>query len=552
MCTQVLNESTFHHVQEKLQDERTNLEQKHTELDTQAQPALERAENLIVQLKNTQIEQNKKSQSADAVEGKARNKLTEATTQLETASTTLARTHEVLLAETPSLAESISEIDRAWVANERTVVTVALPEAQAAAQTLKEAQDSHDKAHTRVVTLREQRDPSAEPLGDHRANDEIATLAQEAATEAKICQDRVAKLGREQADLTRQAKEQAVTCARLAERASQGQQQAEQLDAEARVATSEADQLYEQLCSEWGTCLEDRTAYDTEKQRMETLRLDAGRLTELDQARGRLQGTEAELQHIATEEEQISLEHRLPVEQAKQAEADADQHLTTMRHSRHDAASAIDTFQQKRQANETYRQEMKRADRDVTTFSQLAELLKSGGPIQKAIAEQQQWRIASEANNILELLNDPLRIHIDQARRGRDTQDVTIIDTADVASGDVSALNRSRRYFEFLSGGEQFRVALALALALHRLVAGDTAGTLIVDEGFGALDSTRRDHLALQMANTSQGILSRNLVHSLIICSHSTEVQHHFRDSCWIVEKRSGTASVRRAEDDHS
>jgi hypothetical protein len=38
-------------VQERLKDERTDLEQKRTELDTQTQPALERAENLIVQLK---------------------------------------------------------------------------------------------------------------------------------------------------------------------------------------------------------------------------------------------------------------------------------------------------------------------------------------------------------------------------------------------------------------------------------------------------------------------------------------------------------------------
>ena len=239
--------------------------------------------------------------------------------------------------------------------------------------------------------------------------------------------------------MTRQATKQEATCAGLAERASQGQRQAEQLDEEARVATYEADQLYEQLRSEWGTCLEDRTTYDTEKQRIETLRLDAGRLTELDQARGRLQGTEEELRHIAAEEEQISLEHRLPVEQAKQAETDASQHLTDIRNHQRDALSAIATFHQNRQANEMHRQEMERADRDVTTFSQLTELLKSGGPIQKAIAEQQQRRIASEANNILELLNDPLRIHIDQARRGRDTQDVTIIDTSDMASGDANA-----------------------------------------------------------------------------------------------------------------
>jgi len=81
---------------------------------------------------------------------------------------------------------------------------------------------------------------------------------------------------------------------------------------------------------------------------------------------------------------------------------------------------------------------------------------------------------------------------------------VTIIGTSDAAGGGAKASNPLRRYFEFLSGGEQLRVPLALALAVHRLVAGDTAGTLIVDEGFGALDGNQRDHLALQMANTSQ------------------------------------------------
>jgi len=307
-------------------------------------------------------------------EGKERNKLTKAATQLETTRTNLTRTQEVLLAETPSLAEHISEIDHTWIANERTDVTAALPAAQEAAQKLQKVQDTYREAHTLVMTLREQRDPSAEPLGDHRANDEIATLVQEATTEAKICQDRVVKLGREYANLTRQAKEQTATCASFAERASQGQQQAEQLDEEARVATYEADQLYEELRSEWATCLEDRTTYDTEKQRIKTLRLDAGRLAELDQARGRLQGAVEELQHIAVEEEQISLEHRLPVEQAKQAELDASQHLTNMRNYQRDAFSAIATFHQNRQANEVHQQEMERANRDVTTFSQLAEI----------------------------------------------------------------------------------------------------------------------------------------------------------------------------------
>jgi len=224
VCAQVLNETTFHHVQEKLKDECTDLEQKRTELATQSQPALERADNLIEQLKDAQIEQSEKSKAADAGEEKERNKLTKATTQLETARTNLTRTQEVLLAETPSLAEYISEINHTWVANERTDVTAALPAAKEATQKLQKVQDTYREAHARVMALREQRDPSAEPLGDHRANDEIAILVQEATTEAKICQNRVVKIGQEHTNLTRQATKQAATCASLAERASQGQQ----------------------------------------------------------------------------------------------------------------------------------------------------------------------------------------------------------------------------------------------------------------------------------------------------------------------------------------
>ena len=259
VCAQLLNESTFHHVQERLQDECIALEQKRTELATQMQPALERAEDRIKQLQNEQIEQRKRSKAAATAEGKTRTRLTAVATQLDTARMDLTRTQEVLLAEVSSLVECIPAIDHVWVTNERTVLTKALPAAQAEAQKLQEEQETYRKAHTRVVILREQRNSNAEPLGDHRASDEIATLVQEATTEAQIYKSRVDELKLEHKTLTLQATTLTATCASLAERASQGQRQAEQLDKEARVATYEADQLYEQLHSEWGTCLEDRT-----------------------------------------------------------------------------------------------------------------------------------------------------------------------------------------------------------------------------------------------------------------------------------------------------
>jgi len=127
-------------------------------------------------------------------------------------------------------------------------------------------------------------------------------VVQEATTEANRCQSRVHKLEQRHAHLARQAAEEAATQASLTERASQAQQQAEELDEEGRVATRKADRWYKRLRSEWSAFLEDKTVYKAEKQKIETLRPDAGRLTELDKARGRLQGAEEELEHIAAEE----------------------------------------------------------------------------------------------------------------------------------------------------------------------------------------------------------------------------------------------------------
>jgi DNA repair exonuclease SbcCD ATPase subunit len=120
-------------------------------------------------------------------------------------------------------------------------------------------------------------------------------------------------------------------------------------------------------------------------------------------------------------------------------------------------------------------------------------------------------------------------------------QDLRIIDTSDPVGG--------ARYFEFLSGGEKFRIALALALALHR-VGGGRTGTLIIDEGFGALDSDKRANLALQMAaDTDHGILGVRLAESIIMCSHTSEVQRHFPNH-WHVENTDGTARVTRMDID--
>ena len=159
------------------------------------------------------------------------------------------------------------------------------------------------------------------------------------------------------------------------------------------------------------------------------------------------------------------------------------------------------------------------------------------------MAEQEQRRIVQEVNAVLALLDDPSGSPSGDPRRQQRTpiKDVLIRDATD-------PIGRPR-YFEFLSGGEQFRIALGLALALHRRVGKRAAGTIIVDEGFGMLDANRRDALALQMTDLSRGILHLGLAHSIIICSRGAEVQRRFPYR-WVVTKEAGTATVSRPEVD--
>ncbi len=137
-----------------------------------------------------------------------------------------------------------------------------------------------------------------------------------------------------------------------------------------------------------------------------------------------------------------------------------------------------------------------------------------------------------------------MHVQLGEPRRaGRiQLQDILVVDATDPVG--------SARYFDYLSGGEQFRVALALALALHRRVDGGAVGTLIVDEGFGSLDGDRRDELALQMTDTSNGLLRQQLANNIVISTHSTEVQRHFPYRCHVT-KEAGTATVQvyEAED---
>jgi exonuclease SbcC len=63
----------------------------------------------------------------------------------------------------------------------------------------------------------------------------------------------------------------------------------------------------------------------------------------------------------------------------------------------------------------------------------------------------------------------------------------------EILARDLSQPGTLFRPFEYISGGEKFRVAISLAIAIGQSISGGrTVDTLVIDEGFGALDEVNR------------------------------------------------------------
>ena len=289
--------------------------------------------------------------------------------------------------------------------------------------------------------------------------------------------------------------------------------------------------------------LDDISAYQAHQAEIAELRPLAERDDELHEAPGKLAAADAEIARIDKEAAVIAEVDRVPVPDAEAAERRARQDQFSAAEERGKCIAERDDFVHRRQQVDSYAEQVNQLAEQAGVFSELCGLLSDRGQLQVEIATQEQRRIVDEVNQVLDLLGDPLRVQLGDPRRVstlQQLQDLRIVDMSDPTA--------TPRYFEFLSGGEKFRIALSLALALHRRVGGGAVGTLVIDEGFGALDSERRDTLALQRsAEAGRGVFGLGLAESIIICSHQSEVQRHFPHR-WHIVKRDGAASVTRID----
>jgi exonuclease SbcC len=151
-------------------------------------------------------------------------------------------------------------------------------------------------------------------------------------------------------------------------------------------------------------------------------------------------------------------------------------------------------------------------------YRELAEAFGKKG-IQALLIERSLPEIETEANRLLGKMTDNrLTLRLETQR---ETKKGESIETLDIKIAD----ELGTRSYEMYSGGEAFRIDMALRIALSKLLvmrAGASLSTLIIDEGFGTQDSSGREKL-VETINSIQDDFDK-----ILVITHLEELRDAF------------------------
>jgi DNA repair exonuclease SbcCD ATPase subunit len=175
---------------------------------------------------------------------------------------------------------------------------------------------------------------------------------------------------------------------------------------------------------------------------------------------------------------------------------------------------------EQQRAHLTALERLKAAQHTRRLWARLQLLLGPEG-LQRALLENAQQAIIQYANTILDRLAGG-QLYI--APRPRDTTAGPIRALDLIAHTTQSGVHP--RDVAFLSGSQKFRVAVALALAIGQFAshASRPVQAVIIDEGFGCLDTANRSVMIQELQNL-QGHLQR-----ILLVSHQEEFVGAFPD----------------------
>ena len=140
--------------------------------------------------------------------------------------------------------------------------------------------------------------------------------------------------------------------------------------------------------------------------------------------------------------------------------------------------------------------------------------------VQALIIESALPEIEDEANRLLGRMTDN-RMHLKLETQSAYRSKEGVQETLEIKIAD----ELGTRSYESFSGGESFRINLALRIALSRLLArraGAPLPTLFIDEGFGTQDPDGRDKV-IEAIN-----VIRDDFEQIIVITHIDELKEQF------------------------
>ena len=180
---------------------------------------------------------------------------------------------------------------------------------------------------------------------------------------------------------------------------------------------------------------------------------------------------------------------------------------------------------------------LKDSDKTARLWNKFADAFGKKG-LEARIVQAAQETVKQNANTILESLssNGTFQIELEETPSGDELQ----IFVRDLNTQNA---NDKPRPFEFFSGGESLLIAVSLAVAIGQAVTGNmAANTLIIDEGFGALDDNHRELLVDELRRLSCNVLQNGRV---IVVSHQDDVKEKFYNRFLISKNDSGLTDVK-------
>ena len=159
---------------------------------------------------------------------------------------------------------------------------------------------------------------------------------------------------------------------------------------------------------------------------------------------------------------------------------------------------------------------------DAGLYDELGAAFGKGG-VQALLIEAAIPRLEDEANDLLSRMTDgrmSLKMQTQRARRTGGTNS-DLIETLHIDVAD----EMGTRSYDLFSGGERFRVDLALRIALSKLLAwraGAQLPTLFIDEGFGTQDAQGRDRI-VEVIKAIEDDFQR-----ILVITHMDEVKEAF------------------------